>query len=230
MRMRWRGALRLDLLLGCPRFLHRISPKSSKNKPCGPCSGRAQGDGTKVTESAQNADFRRKPQIFADSPLLLEIPAFGGRRKPQKTADFRRKPKIFAGNRRKPQIGLCRLRSVTFCSALLAQAILRNKKNRCESKNGSIKERSPRGPSPWGGLWGTSGRLILRGFVGRVNCLRGFWGTCGGVARGLVGDLWGLFLARGYLLLARRMAWVWGHFTENRGAPKAQIQPQRIRP
>ena len=58
-----------------------------------------------MTEKAQNADLRRKPQIFADSPLLLEIPAFGGRRKPQKTADFfRRKPKIFAqktaGNRR----------------------------------------------------------------------------------------------------------------------------------
>ena len=53
-----------------------------------------------MTERAQNADFRRKPQIFADSPLLLEIPAFGGRRKPQKTADFRRKPQILAGNRR----------------------------------------------------------------------------------------------------------------------------------
>ena len=56
-----------------------------------------------MTESAQNADFRRKPQIFADSPLLLEIPAFGGHRKPQKnrrfsqkTEDSRRKPKIFA--------------------------------------------------------------------------------------------------------------------------------------
>ena len=81
-------------------------------------SGRAQGDGTKVTESAQNADFRRKPQIFADSRLLLEIQAFAGRRKPQKTADFRRKPKIFAENRRKPQIGLRHLRSVTFSSAL----------------------------------------------------------------------------------------------------------------
>ena len=57
---------------------------------------------TKVSEKAQNADFRRKPQIFADSPLLLENQAFGlqGRRRPQKTADFRRKPKIFAGNRR----------------------------------------------------------------------------------------------------------------------------------
>ena len=56
-----------------------------------------------MTERAQNADFRRKPQIFADSPLLLEILAFGGRRKPQKTADssqetadFRRKLQIFA--------------------------------------------------------------------------------------------------------------------------------------
>ena len=45
-----------------------------------------------MTERAQNADFHRKPQIFADSPLLLEIQAFGGSRKPQKTADFRRKP------------------------------------------------------------------------------------------------------------------------------------------
>ena len=71
-----------------------------------------------MTEDAQNADFRRKPQIFADSPLLLEIPAFGGRRKPQKTADFRRKPKIFAENRRKPQIGLRHLRCVTFSLVL----------------------------------------------------------------------------------------------------------------
>ena len=61
-----------------------------------------------MTEKAQTADFRRKPQIFADSPLLLEIQAFGGRRKPQKTADFRRKP----------QIGLRHLRCVTFSSAL----------------------------------------------------------------------------------------------------------------
>ena len=34
-----------------------------------------------MTERTQNADFRRKPQIFADSPLLLEIPTFGGRSK-----------------------------------------------------------------------------------------------------------------------------------------------------
>ena len=46
-----------------------------------------------MTERAQNADFRRKPQIFfADSPRLLEIPACEGRRKPQKTEEFRRKP------------------------------------------------------------------------------------------------------------------------------------------
>ena len=71
-----------------------------------------------MTARTKNADFRRKPQIFADSPFLLEISAFGGRRKPQKTADFRRKHKIFAENRRKPQIGLHHLRSVTFSSAL----------------------------------------------------------------------------------------------------------------
>ena len=45
---------------------------------------------------------------FWTMPILLKIPAFGGRRK----------PKIFAENRRKPQIGLCHLRSVTFSSAL----------------------------------------------------------------------------------------------------------------
>ena len=77
-----------------------------------------KGDGTKVTENAQNADFRRELQIFADSRLLLEIETFGGRRKPQKTADFRRKPKIVAENRRKPLIGHRHLRCVTFSSAL----------------------------------------------------------------------------------------------------------------
>ena len=83
-----------------------------------------------MTENAQNADFHRKPQIFADSALLLEIPAFGGRRKPQKTADFRRKPKIFAENRRKPQIRLRHLRCVTFSSALECSSILGLKKGK----------------------------------------------------------------------------------------------------
>ena len=47
-----------------------------------------------------------KTQIFTEnSPLLLEIPAFGGRRKPQQTADFRRKPKIFAENCRNRSLG-----------------------------------------------------------------------------------------------------------------------------
>ena len=86
-------------------------------------SGRSRGDGPKVTERAQKADFRRKPQIFAESPFILEIPAFGGRRKPQETADFRRKPEIFAENRRKPQIGRRHLRCVTCSSALHSTAI-----------------------------------------------------------------------------------------------------------
>ena len=84
----------------------------------GGLSGRASGDGTEVTERAQNADFRRKPQVFADSPLLLEIQAFGGRRKPQ----------IFAENCRKLQIGLRHLRSVTFSSPLLAGADIHDPK------------------------------------------------------------------------------------------------------
>ena len=62
--------------------------------------------------------FAEKPQIFADSPLLLEIIW-----RAQETADFRRKPQTFAENRRKPQIGLRHLRCVTFSSAL--QKILR---------------------------------------------------------------------------------------------------------
>ena len=83
-----------------------------------PHSVRAQGDGTKVTEKAQNADFGRQLQIFADSPLLPEIQAYGACRKPQKTADSHRKPQIFAENRRKLQIGLRHLGSVSFSSAL----------------------------------------------------------------------------------------------------------------
>ena len=60
----------------------------------------------KVTELRWQRE--RKTQIFAEDrrftpPNAGKFPAFGGRRKPQKTADFRRKPKIFAetaGNRR----------------------------------------------------------------------------------------------------------------------------------
>ena len=66
-----------------------------------------------MTERAPNADFRRKPLIFADSPLLLEIQAFGGRRKPQ----------IFAGNRRfsRKTAGNHRLGSVTLSPSPLAR-------------------------------------------------------------------------------------------------------------
>ena len=69
-----------------------------------------------VTERAQNADFCRKPQIFADSPLLLEIPAFW---RAQETAENRRFSQKTEDSRRKPQIGLRHLRSVTFSSALV---------------------------------------------------------------------------------------------------------------
>ena len=45
-----------------------------------------------MKERAQNADFHRKPRIFADSTLLLEVHAIGGRRKLQIfTENFRRK-------------------------------------------------------------------------------------------------------------------------------------------
>ena len=69
-------------------------------------------EGPKVTDRAQNADFGRKLQIFADSPLLLEVQAFRGRRTPQKTADVRRKVEDFrrkpAGKRRLgPQVQPC---------------------------------------------------------------------------------------------------------------------------
>ena len=72
-----------------------------------------------MKERAQNADFRRKPQIFGEnhpfSWKLNHLEGAGNHRKPQ---IFARKPKIFAENRRKPQIGLHHLGSVTFSSAL----------------------------------------------------------------------------------------------------------------
>ena len=113
-----------------------------------------------MTERAQNADFRRKPQIFADSPLLLEIPAFGGRRKPLKTAGFCRKPQIFAENRRKPQIGLCHLRCVTFSSALqVVEAHLSCFDLFCSSTKVGSKDSSMQLAAP------TSSRIKLISFV-----------------------------------------------------------------
>ena len=77
------------VLLFLPDWQQHDHPQQNRNQ------GELKVTELKVTEKAQNADFRRKPQLFADSPLLLEIEAFGGRR---------RKPKIFAqktaGNRR----------------------------------------------------------------------------------------------------------------------------------
>ena len=103
-----------SLMVGCRNTQMRAKDRKWVQKSAN--SGRAWGDRAKVTERAQNPDFRRKPQIFADSVLLLEIQAFGGRRKPQKTADFCRKPKIS-----QKTAGSCRLGSVTLGASPLAR-------------------------------------------------------------------------------------------------------------
>ena len=62
-----------------------------------------------------------KTQIFVENRRFSQMHQTPGNSSiwmAQETADFHRKPKIFAENRRKPQIGLCHLRSVTFSSAL----------------------------------------------------------------------------------------------------------------
>ena len=89
--------------------------KRPTHRLCLEDQGVLNGDGTEVTERerAQNADFRRKPQIFADHPFswnFNHLEGAGKRRISQKTEDVR--------NRRKPQIGLRHLRCVTFSSAL----------------------------------------------------------------------------------------------------------------
>ena len=64
------------------------------------------------------AENRRFSQIHPFSWKFKHLEGAGNRRKPQ---IFARKPKIFAENRRKPQIGLRHLRSVTFSSALITK-------------------------------------------------------------------------------------------------------------
>ena len=98
---------------------------------------------------------------------------------------------------RKPRVTdvLCNWEnSKNVCVIILAQPrpSYETKKKLRESKNGSIQKRSPRGPSLFflegalGDLCGTD----FEGVLGRALLfLRGFWGTCGGVARGLAGDL-----------------------------------------
>ena len=68
--------------------------------------------------SQKTADFLRKPQIFSDSPFLLEIPELGG-------AGNRRQPQIFAENRRLSQktAGNRRLGSITFSSAPVNEGV-----------------------------------------------------------------------------------------------------------
>ena len=65
-----------------------------------------------MTENAQNADF-------AENRRFSQIHPFSWKFKRLEGAGNRRKPKILAENRRKPQIGLCHLRCVTFGSALI---------------------------------------------------------------------------------------------------------------
>ena len=80
-------------------------------------SGRAFREGTKVTVRAQNADFHRKPQIFADAtPISWKFKHLEG-------AGNLRKPQIFAGHPRFSQIaaGNRRLGSVTLGASPIAR-------------------------------------------------------------------------------------------------------------
>ena len=68
-------------------------------------SRRAYGDGIKVPDRAQDAYFQ-----YRCSPLLLEIPAFGERKKTRE-------------NRRFSQVGVRHLRSVTSSAALTEKVL-----------------------------------------------------------------------------------------------------------
>ena len=135
-----------------------------------------------MTEKAQSADFRRKPQIFADSPLLLKVQGLGERRKPQKTADFRRKP----------QIGLRHLRCVTFSSALeklvyvleirqgniwgVAKSCCRSfKGSRCEKIREKLKGNNQGGPVRFGYGLGVERFKRFRFSVPAVPLQKGFF-------------------------------------------------------
>ena len=82
-----------------------------------------------MTERAQNADFRRKPQIFVDS--------FGQRRFSQKTG-FSQKTEDFCRTPQETQIGLRHFRSVTFSSALIDRLPYSRKCS--EGRASSLKE------------------------------------------------------------------------------------------
>ena len=86
-----------------------------------------------MTEKAKNADFRRKPQSFADSP-------FSWRFKHLEGAGNRRKPQIFAENRR-------------FLQKTAGNPFLENKafgKRRLSQKNAGSGRR-PQEPAETGG-------------------------------------------------------------------------------
>ena len=61
--------------------------------------GALKGDGTKVTERAQNVDFRRKPQISQIHPF----PGNSSIWRVQETAENRRFSQETADSRKKPQ-------------------------------------------------------------------------------------------------------------------------------
>ena len=111
------------------------------------CQGEVEGtDLSKVTDRAQKRRFSQKT-AFLRRYSQLEIQAFRGCRKPQKTADLRRKPKIFIENRRKPQIGVRHLRSVTLSAALFCEKT----SDSSFSVQAKLNRQSPRNSEDWGG-------------------------------------------------------------------------------
>ena len=68
---------------------------------------------TKVTDQAQKADVQRKLKTFADSLLLPGFKHLEGARNPGKCRSLQQTEDC----RRKPQIGVCHLRSVILSAA-----------------------------------------------------------------------------------------------------------------
>ena len=86
-----------------------------------------------------------KKQIFAENRRFSQIHPFSWKFQHLEGAGNRRKPQIFAGNRRffaenrrKPQIGLCYPRCVTFSSALFSQCPI-------NQKNSTVRRKLPTG-------------------------------------------------------------------------------------
>ena len=106
-------------------------------------------DGPKVTDWAQNADSRRKPQIFANSPLLLEFQALGGHRT---FAENRRFSQKTAGNRRSDSVTFIRNKE----KGVLAKGVS------AESSVAPKKQKIPKGTG-LGSTFGTQSATARRG-------------------------------------------------------------------